>query len=81
MFFTVLHSPASLLLLAGVLFFFVPPSLSWWRGKVRAGSEWVRARVRARAGWLQMRVRVWLLSGHPGSSQEDVCGDRDTDRN
>ncbi|MFI9616727.1 hypothetical protein ACIHCM_34470 [Streptomyces sp. NPDC052023] len=51
--------------------FFAPPALSWWRGKVRAGSEWVRARLRARAARLQTRVRVWLLGGRPEASDED----------
>ncbi|MER6038323.1 hypothetical protein ABT133_31175 [Streptomyces sp. NPDC001835] len=70
MFFAALHSPASVLALAGVLFF-VPPALSWWKGALRSTSGWVRALVRARAAWLRLRVRVWLLTGHPGSSDED----------
>jgi hypothetical protein len=77
LFFTVLHSPASLLPLVGVFLFPVPPALSWWRGKVPAGFERVRARLRARAARLQMRMRVWLLSGQPESSGEDVREGRD----
>lgn len=57
--------------------FLVPPALSWWRGKARAGFEWVRARVRAWATRLQTRVRVWLLSGQPESSGMDAREGRD----
>ncbi|WP_407109560.1 hypothetical protein ACE1N8_00085 [Streptomyces sp. DSM 116494] len=77
MFITFTLTPPSLIALAVVLLFFVPPTLSWWRGKVRAGFERVRAWLRARAVRLQARVRAWLLNGQPGSFGEDVREGRD----